>query len=163
LDAANKELIVAAKVHGVGIKANQMLCMGLQEMIVVHAPLIEIERYGAADFEAGAPILLLIVKSTTKGVMSDASYVVSAQHQPGATTGTAIFTDRSGTAVAKRDLIVRTREQAALLFPDVYSEPGPAGIPVITSGHAWGPFKTPYVDCAGWHPFRVLIFQVLPS
>jgi hypothetical protein len=161
VDAAKKELIVSAKAHGVSIKPNQMLYMSLQEMIVVHAPLVEIERYKAADFAAGAPILLMIVKSTAKGVIPDGSYVVKAQHQRRATTGTAIFSDRTGTIVARRDLIVRTRGQAAVLFPDVYSDPGPVEIPVITSGHAWGPFKTPYVDCAGWQPHRVLIFSVL--
>ena len=39
--------------------------------------------------------------------------------------------------MAQRDAVIRTREQAAVLFPDVYSGGGPLEIPVITSVHIW--------------------------
>ena len=47
--------------------------------------------------------------------------------------------------------VIRTREQAAVLFPDVYSGGGPLEIPVITSVHIWQNGK-PVVDCGGGNP-----------
>jgi hypothetical protein len=100
---------------------------------IVHAPITGIERYRNADFEAGAPILLVIVKSTMSRAIPNGSYVVKAQYKSEATSGKATFTDRNGSVSAQRDLIVRTWEQSGILFPGVYLIPRPVLIPNITS------------------------------
>jgi hypothetical protein len=157
LAANRKELQAAAKAHGVKIKAEQMVCANLEKTMIVHAPIAGIERYKDADFAAGAPIQLVLIKSTTRGEIPGGSYVVKAQYQPRATNGQAIFTDRNSVVVARRELIIRTWKQSAVLFPDVYNDPGPQEIPVITSTHVWHNNKWS-VDCAGWIPYRVLYY-----
>lgn len=132
LVSAKKELQAAAKAHGVKIKVNQMVYASLEKVTIVHVPLAGIEKYKDADFAAGAPLQLMIVKSTMRGDIPSGSYVVKAQYRPGATSGSAIFTDRTGIVVTQRELIVRTRKQSAVLFPEVYSEPEPQQIPNIT-------------------------------
>jgi hypothetical protein len=100
----------------------------------------------------GVPILLLIVKSTTKLTIPNGSYVIKARYQPGASSGKVTFTDRNGSVSAERDLIVRTWKQSAILFPGVYTEPTPNEIPNITSTHVWmivNGVKKYYVDCSG--------------
>lgn len=157
LATARKTLQAAAKAHGVKIKAEQMLYTSVEKITIVHAPIAGIERYTDADFAAGAPIQLMIVKSMTRGDVPSGSYVVKAQYRPQAISGKALFTDRNGTIVARRELIVRTWKQSAVLFPDVYSDPGPQEIPVVTSTHVWHNNKWS-VDCAGWTPYRVLFY-----
>jgi hypothetical protein len=159
LDAAKRELAAAAKAHGVKISSKQILGANVGGKIVVHAPLAGIERHKDADFAGGAPIILMIVKSKTKGALRDGSYLVKVQHKPGASNGTATFTDRNGAVVAQEQLVIGTNAQVAVLFPGVDS-PGVAGIPVITSTHVWINGHL-YVDCSGWLPHRILYFAVL--
>lgn len=157
LETAKKELQTAAKAHGVRVKVNQMAYANLEKLTIAHVPIVGIEKYKDADFEAGAPIQLLLVKATARGDIPSGSYVVKVQHRPRATSGTAFFTNRTGTVVTQRKLIIRTWKQSAVLFPDVYSDPGPQLIPVITSTHVWHNNKWA-VDCAGWIPYRVLYY-----
>lgn len=152
-----KELQTAAKAHGVRIAANQMAYANLEKLTIAHAPIVGIDKYKDADFEAGASIQLLLVKSTTRGDIPAGSYVVRVQHRPRATTGKALFMDRTGTVVTERKLIIRSWEQSAVLFPHVFTDPGPQLIPVITSTHVWHNNKWA-VDCAGWTPYRVLYY-----
>lgn len=154
---AKKELQAAAKANGVRINSEQIVYGSFGNTTIVHAPIAGIEKYKDADFRAGAPIQLVIVKSTRKGEIPNGAYVVKAQHQPRAKSGKAIFTDRTGAAVAERNLIIRTVEQSGVLFPEVYSDP--QNIPFVTSWHCFP--KAPghwYVDCAGWQPPRVLYY-----
>jgi hypothetical protein len=160
LATAREELQTAAKAHGVKIKADRVVYASLEKTTIVHVPLAGIEKYKDADFAAGAPVQLVIVKSTAKGEIPDGAYVVKAQYRPGAKSGKAIFTDRTGAVIAQRNLIVRTVAQSAVLFPGVYpDDPGPQNIPVITSTHCFE--KSPgdwAVDCAGWIPYRVFYY-----
>jgi hypothetical protein len=153
LAAAKKELLDAAKVHRVSIQIDRMLSATDGKTTIVHAPITGIERYGHADFAAGAPILLVIVRSTMRLAIPNGSYVIRAQYQSGATSGKATFTDRNGTVSAQRDLIVRTWEQARALFPTAYPNPVPVNIPNITSIHyiIWDQHGNPhyYFDCSG--------------
>jgi hypothetical protein len=157
LATTRKELQAAAKAHGVKIRAEQMVCANLEKTMIAHAPIAGIERYTDADFAAGAPIQLVLIKSTTRGEIPSGSYVVKAQYQPRAASGKAIFIDRNGVVVRQRELIVRTWKQSAVLFPDVYTDPGPQLIPVVTSTHVWHNNKWS-VDCAGWIPYRVVYY-----
>jgi hypothetical protein len=154
---AEKELLAAATEHKVHIQVDRMISASTQTTTILHAPLQGIERYKDADFSAGAKVLLMIVKSSARRAIPNGSYVVKVQHRPGATSGKALFTDTKGTVVAQRNLIIRTREQAAVLFPEVYSGPDPVDIPVITSTHVWHNNHWA-VDCAGWQPYRVLYY-----
>jgi hypothetical protein len=152
LAAAKKELLDAARAHRVGIQVERMVYASDGETTIVHAPIMGIERYRPADFAAGTPILLMIVRSTIKLAISNGSYVVRAQYQSGATSGKVSFTDRNGTVSAQRDLIVRTWKQSSILFPGVYTEPMPNEIPNITSTHVIiivNGVKKWYVDCSG--------------
>ena len=157
LETAKKELQAAAKAHGVRIAANQMAYANLEKLTIAHAPIVGIDKYKDADFEAGAPIQLLLVKTSTRGDVPSGSYVVKVQHRPRATSGKALFTDRSGAVVVQRKLIIRTWQQSAVVFPEVFTDPGPPLIPVITSTHVWHNNKWA-VDCAGWIPYRVLYY-----
>jgi len=162
LAAIAKEMAAAAKAHRVEIDADRMSYASSRGLTVVQAPIAGMERYGDAEFEAGAPIHLLIVSSELRNDVPDGSYVVRARFGPGATSGRAIFTDRSGTAVAERELLVRTREQAEILFPRIYPPSSdPQFIPNITSTHQWAYVGNAWkwaVDCAGWDPYRVLYY-----
>jgi hypothetical protein len=154
LATVNKELQAAARAHGVRINAKQMAYVSSHNLTIVQAPIIGIEKYGEADFAAGAQIQLVIVKSTRPNGIPSGSYVVKAQYRPGATSGKAIFTNASGVVVAQRDLIIRTRAQMADLFPGVYHTP--AQIPTITSTHIFDETDADghghyngYFDCSG--------------
>lgn len=150
LSAAQKELLRAARAHRVSIEVDRMVFASDGRTTIVHAPITGLDKYKEADFAAGASILLTIVKSTIRLATPNGSYVVKAQYLPKATSGKITITDRNGTAVAHRDLIVRTSAQSATLFPGVFNTH--EEIPVITSihimsfinGHAHG-----YVDCSG--------------
>lgn len=155
--AFRRELLDAAKAHGVSINAEQIGFGGTPVMTVSHAPLVGIEKYRAGDFAKGAPIMLVIFRSSSKSDVPDGSYVVRVTFRPGARSGTALFIDPSGRSVARRRLGVYTRAQAALLFPEVYDNPEPQFIPNITSTHVWHNNKWS-VDCAGWEPYRVLFY-----
>jgi hypothetical protein len=154
---AEKELRAAAALHKVRIQVKRMISAGTEATTILHAPIQDIERYTDTDFSAGAPVLLMIFKSSVQQAIPNGSYVVKVQHRPGATSGKALFTDTKGTVVAERNLVIRTREQAAVLFPEVYSGPDPVDIPVITSTHVWHTNHWA-VDCAGWQPYRVLYY-----
>jgi hypothetical protein len=164
LAAGKKELLDAGRAHKVSIQVDRMIYATAGNMTIVHAPITGIEKYKASDFEAGVPILLLIVRSTMKLTLPNGSYVVKAQYLPGANSGKVTFTDRKGTVSAERDLIVQPLEQLRVLFPGVYpDEPSPSpGIPNITSTHVWmyvNGVKKYYVDCAGVN--GVLYFEVV--
>jgi hypothetical protein len=162
LAAIRKEMVAAAKAHRVEIDADRTSYVSGSGLTIVQAPLAGIEGYGDADFEAGAPIHLLIVRSGIRNDVPDGSYVVKAQFGPRAASGRAIFMDRGGAAVAERELLVRTREQAEVLFPRIYPPSSdPQFIPVITSTHQWAYVGNGWkwaVDCAGWDPYRVLYY-----
>ena len=154
LSAARKELLDAAKAHNVHIQVDQILYARDGKTTIAHAPIAGIEKYRSADFASGAPIILMIVKSTLKLAVSNGSYVARAQYQPDATSGTVTFIDRNGTVSARRDLIIRTWKQSAVLFPGMYTEPMPVDeIPNITSVHiiVKDSHGNPhyYVDCSG--------------
>jgi hypothetical protein len=158
--AAREELQAAAQAHGVKIKADRMVYASLERTTIVHVPIAGIEKYKDADFAAGAPIQLVIVRSTAKGEIPNGAYVVKAQYRPKAKSGKAIFTDRTGAVIAQRNLIVRTVAQTSVLFPGVYpDDPGPQNIPVVTSTHCFEKSPNDWaVDCAGWIPYRVLYY-----
>jgi len=101
--AAKQELLKAAKKHKVKIKADKTEYMTNQKMTIVRAPIAGIEKYGEADFEAGAPVVFLIIKSTAKLAVPDGSYVVSIQYPRNAKPGKVIFTNAAGAVVARRD------------------------------------------------------------
>jgi hypothetical protein len=153
LEAARQELLDAAKAHKVSIQADRIAYVSDGKTTIVHAPLAGTSRYKEADFAAGVPILLVMIKSTMRLRIPNGSYVVKAQYRPGATSGKAIFTDRNGTVSAQRDLLVRTWKQSGVLFPSTYTDPEPVGIPNITSTHItfWDSHGIPhyYVDCSG--------------
>lgn len=158
LATAKKELQAASIAHGVRIKAEQMAYVSSQNLTIVQAPILGIEKYGEADFAAGAQIQLVIVKSTMSNGIPNGSYVVKAQYQREATSGKAIFTNRAGAVVAQRDLIVRTLAQMAVLFPTVYPI---SEIPNITSTHTFTDSHGVlhgYYDCSGVN--GTLIFAV---
>lgn len=159
LASAKEELQAAAKAHRVKIEPDQVVYGSFANITIVLAPIVGIEKYKDTDFEAGAPIHLMIIESTKKGEIPNGTYVVKAQHGLRATSGKAIFTDRTGTVIARRNLIVRTAKQSAVLFPKVYSDSDPQNIPHVTSWHCFP--KSPgdyYVDCAGWKPYKVLYY-----
>jgi hypothetical protein len=153
LASAKRELLDAARAHRVSIQIDRMLYASDGKTTIVHAPLTGIERYRSADYERGAPILLMIVTSTMRLAVPNGSYVVRAHYQSEATSGKVTFTNRSGTVSAERDLIVHTWKQSAALFPGVYTDPTPAEIPTITSIHyiIWDAHGIPhyYFDCSG--------------
>ena len=166
LTAAQKELRDAAAAHKVSIQTDRMAYASDQRTTIVHAPISGIERYGDSDFAAGAPIQLLVIGSSARLGIPSGSYVVKAQYSPGAISGHAIFTDSKGTVVARKDLIVRTRAQAVVLFPGLFPETTdgePLELPNITSTHVW--INTPNgprlaVDCAGWDPYRIIYYYI---
>lgn len=157
LVVAKSELQAAAKAHGVKIRAAQIVLASLPNLTIVHAPLVGIEAYQDADFAAGVPIQLLLIKATKTSDVPSGSYVVTAQHRPRATSGKAIFTDRSGVVVTERKLNIRKWKEWASLFPEVYSGGEPSNIPVITSTHVWHAGHWA-VDCAGWQPPKVFYY-----
>jgi hypothetical protein len=157
LAIAKKELQAAAKVHRVKINVDRVIYGSFTNTTIVVAPLRGIEKYDNADFSAGAPIQLVIVSSTKRTKIPNGAFVVRAQYRPRARSGKALFMDSNGTIAAQRDLIIRTAEESALLFPWVYT--GPQNIPHVTSWHCFE--KSPgdwAVDCAGWDPYRVLYY-----
>lgn len=157
LAMAKKELQSAAKMHRVKVERDQAVYTTFANITIVHAPIAGIEKYEDSDFAQGAPIQLVIVKSTKKGEIPNGAYVVKAQHRARANSGEAIFTDRTGAVAARRKLIIRTAEQSAVLFPEIYS--GPMNIPMVTSTHVFPKGNGHwYVDCAGWKPYRILYY-----
>jgi hypothetical protein len=158
LATARKELQAAAKAHGVRVNADQMIYAEFEETMIVHALIAGIEKYKDADYQAGAPIQLLIVKSLTRGDIPNGSYVIKIQYRSRTKDGRAIFTDRKGAVILERKLIVRTWKQSADLFPEVYSDTGIQNLPQINSSH-WFNYGFPkgwrlIFDAAGWTPYR---------
>lgn len=167
--ALRSQFIAAAGAHRVGINPEMMAYMVTGEGFVAHVPLAGIDRYQDADFAAGAPIQLVIVRGNTQS-LPDGSYVVKAQYRAGAGSGTAIFLDRTGAEAARRDLTVLTWRQATEQFPGLYPHEEPQNLPVVTSSHQLYDPKVKYwrtiVDCAGWKPYRVVwygFFRVTPG
>jgi hypothetical protein len=152
-----QELLKAASAHKVNIDVDRMLSASNQAATILQAPLRGIERYGDADFSKGAPVVLLIIKSSASHPIPNGSYVVKVEYRPGASSGKATFTDTKGHVAAQRDIVIRTWEQAGVLFPDVYPGGGPLEVAVITSLHVWHDGKWS-VDCGGWQPYRVIYF-----
>lgn len=156
LATAKKELQAAAKAHGVKVNTDQMVYTELEKTTIVHVQIAGIEKYRDADFKTGAAIQLLIVKSTARGDIPSGSYLIKIQYRPRTKDGKAIFMDRMGTVVVQRKLIVRTWEQSATLFPEVYSDPGVQNLPTINSSHLYL-YPTGWrmiFDAAGWIPYR---------
>ncbi|HEY8208400.1 MAG TPA: hypothetical protein VIG99_13010 [Myxococcaceae bacterium] len=165
--AAGDELHAAAAAHGVTIQEDRSIYSSVGGVTLLHAPLAGINAYGDDDFSAGAPIQLLIVHSGNTQGLPDGSYVVKAQHEPGATEGQAIFIGADGAEAGRRTLLIRTAEQAAVLFPGPYGGGGgggPAEIPNITSTHVFIIGKDgklhEAVDCSGWQPYRTIYYAV---
>lgn len=73
-------------------------------MTIVRAPIKGIDRYKGVDFEKGAPIVLMIIKSTVKLALPNGSYVARIRYPRGAKSGMAMFTNAEGEEVAKQDL-----------------------------------------------------------
>lgn len=139
----------AAKAHKVSIQADQIAYINDGTTTIVHAPIAGIRN---ADFAAGAPVLLVMVKSTARFGIPNGSYVVKAQYRAGATSGRVVFIDRKGAVSAQRSLFIRTWEQSAVLFPTVFTDPQPAEIPNITSVETFWDVhgvQHHYFDCAG--------------
>lgn len=166
LATAKEEILEAAAAHRVSVQVDRTAFAGDSGTTIVNVPIKGIEKYRDRDFAAGAPIQLLVITSRARFSIPNGSYVVKVKFSPGATAGQVMFTNSKGAVVARKELIIRTRDQAAILFPGVYPETsngGPQEIPNITSTHIW--VNTPNgprlaVDCAGWQPYKVLIFLV---
>jgi hypothetical protein len=162
-----KEFVAAASSHQVSIDIDKMLFAGDQNILMAHAPITGMQKYGDKNFAVGAPIQLLIIRSALRYDIPNGSYVVKAQYEPGATSGKAIFLDQNGKVAATRKLYIKSLRESAAYFPDVYGGE-PQDIPVITSWHVFGGYyfdkqtntwKPRYlVDCAGWDPYRVLYY-----
>lgn len=147
--AARQELLAAAKEYKVAIQESRIAYVDDGRARFAHAP-IPIPKN--ANFAAGVPVMLVSVKSTTKLGIPNGSYLVKAQYRAGSTAGKALFTDRKGIVSVQRELIVRTWEQSAILFPSIFSDPKPAEIPNITSTEIfWDVNGIPhrYFNCAG--------------
>ena len=163
-----KELAAAASSHKVSIDLDKMLFAGDQNTLMAHAPITGMEKYGDRDFAAGAPIHLLIIRSTRKYDVPNGSYVVKIQFEPGAASGKAIFLDRNGKVATTRKLYIKSLSESAAYFPDVYVGADPQNLPVVTSWHVFGGyyFDTKsntwlprfLVDCAGWKPYHVVYY-----
>lgn len=166
LAAATNELVTTARRHRVAIRTEHVSFSTDGSVVVAHVPLEGIERYTDADFAVGAPIQIIYVASPYGINLPEGSYLVKAQFQAGATEGTALFIGDNGTTAAQRKITISDRVQAAAVFPDVYSD-SPAAIPVVTSTHFFvnrpgQPGEPPVtqwvIDCAGWIPYRVLLY-----
>jgi|GEM_PF-6659727 hypothetical protein len=178
LAAARKALLDAAATHKVTVQAERAVYVSDQGITLIHAPLQGIEKYQDADFTAGVPVMLIIIKSaeiksTEASRALNGSYVVRAQFQPGASSGKATFIDSKGKIARQRELIIKTGGQFPLNELGTYSRqanpkqdgglPVPAEIPVITSTHCAHPShpdSSCYVDCSGWSPPRTLYFSM---
>lgn len=155
-----KEMLSAAKAHRVRVDAERIALASRPRSTVVHAPLLGINKYKPADFAAGAPVLLVITRSAVRGAIPSGSYVVKAQYTAPTKSGKAIIINQEGVVVAQRKLLVRTRAQSAVLFPNAYLDLPSADIPVITSWHVMmGNPPKEYVDCTGWNPVHTLYFE----
>jgi hypothetical protein len=82
-----------------------------------------IDKYTSADFEKGAPIVLMVIKSTVKLALPDGSYVARIQYRPSTKSGTAIFTDAGGKEFAKQDL----DKPIWTVLDDPFPDPGDFG------------------------------------
>jgi hypothetical protein len=163
-----EELMAAAEVHKVSINIDKMLFVGDKDTLMAQAPITGIEKYGDKEFAGGAPIQLLLVRSAITYDVPNGSYVVKAQYEPRASSGTATFFDQNGKVAATRKLFIKSLKESASYFPDVYGGSGPQEIPVVTSWHVFsGYYFDPVlhmwrprymVDCAGWIPYRVLYY-----
>lgn len=159
---ATKQLLAIAKKQGVTIHEQRISYISNATGTMAHAPVAGIERYSDKDFAAGVPLQVIFVSARKEGSVRNGAYLVKAQLKPGAKSGVVSFVGADGNVIAQRELIVRTREQAEVLFPDVYSNPEP-NIPVITSTHVWIANPEPGhwgVDCSGWQPYRTLYYWV---
>ena len=116
--AAKQELLKAAKKHKVKIKADQIGYLANQKMTIVRAPIAGIEKYVEANYETGAPIALMIIKSTVKLAVPDGSYVVSIQYPRNAKSGKVLFRNAAGAEVAERDRNLPILNLSAAEFPD---------------------------------------------
>jgi len=103
-EAAKQELLKAAKAHRVTIEADYIRYTSNQKMTIVRAPIKGIDKYTGVDFEKGAPIVLMIIKSTVKLALPDGSYAARIRYPRSAKSGMAIFTDAKGKEFAKQDL-----------------------------------------------------------
>jgi len=181
--AVNKEVMNAALAHQVKVQADRAVVINEKDFTLVHVPLQGIEKYKQADFIAGVPIMLILVRRAGDPGGLNGSYVVKAQFAAGASTGKAFYLDSKGAVAAQRELLIGSSEpfpfsetprssekenRAAAggivkgTGPQPTATPTPVDIPVITSTgcqHPYGPNdKTCYVDCAGWQPYQVLYF-----
>ena len=89
-----QEILKAATVHKVNINVDRMLSASTQTTTILQAPLRGIERYGDDDFLKGAPVVLVVIKSSALHPIPNGSYVVKVEHRPGASSGKALFTMR---------------------------------------------------------------------
>lgn len=120
---AKQELLKAAKAHRVTIEADNIRYTSNQKMTIVRAPIKGIDKYTGVDFEKGAPIVLMIIKSTVKLALPNGSYVAKIQYPRGAKSGMAIFTDAEGKEVAKQDL----DKPIWTVLDDPFPDPGDFG------------------------------------
>jgi len=172
--AVNKEVMNAASAHQVKVQADRAVLINEKDFTLIHVPLQNIEKYKQADFTAGVPIMLILVRRAGDPGGLNGSYVVKAQFAPGASTGKAFYLDSKGAVAAERELLIRSSEpfpfsettgsfekenRAAAggivkgTGPQPTATPTPLDIPNITSTgclHPYGPKdKHCYVDCFG--------------
>ena len=148
-EAVKKELLKAAKAHRVTIEADDIRYTSNQKMTIVRAPVKAIDKYTSVDFEKGAPIVLMIIKSTVKLALPDGSYVARIKYPRGAKSGMAIFTDAEGKEFAKQDL---DKPIWTVLDDPGFPDPGDFG-------------ESPYDPCSdylGWYP-KMVITGPLPG
>ena len=105
--AARKQLLAAAKAHKVSIKIDRIAYVSNQEMTIVRAPITGIEKYSDADFAAGAPVVLMVIKSTMKLAVPNGSYAVKVKYPRQGPSGKAIFLDPAGAIAAEIDIAGR--------------------------------------------------------
>jgi hypothetical protein len=172
-NSVKKELLDAAAAHKVTVQSERAVYVSDKNITLIHSPLQGIEKYRDADFAAGVPLMLVIIKATQTPRALNGSYVVKVQFPPGASSGKAIFIDSKGGIAAQRELIIKNGKQFPLSSSaDSLRKPNftqgdvvvtPAEIPNITSTHCAHP-KNPdsscYVDCSGWDPYHTLTFSM---
>jgi hypothetical protein len=159
-------LVATARAHNVTVNEARVSFVTNGTVTVAHAPLVGIEKYTDSDFAAGVPLQILYVDAPSPINLPRGAYLVRVQFARGASEGKVSFIDARGKRLTHQ-LLVRTQRQAAVVFPDVYTNPPSADVPVITSTHQWiedpaHPGDPAYghwgVDCSGWQPYRTLYY-----
>lgn len=135
--AAERDVLEAAEKHGVRIRRGEAVYAGNAQVAISAVAIAGSEKFRPGDLLRPTPVHVVVIRSRTVSDVPDGSYVVKFQIRPGATEGSALFTGPDGSVVARRRLLMRTRAQAAAIFPWIYNDTNPVEIPVVTSAHVW--------------------------